>query len=200
MNTPLRRFVISILVAAIVLPVPVYAGLSDFFKDLGKNIQPASLSEDRIAQGLKEALRIGAEKSVNIVSKTNGYFGNPDIRIPLPQSLSKVEKFARMAGYGDPIDSFLESMNRAAESAAPKATSLFVDAVSEMTLEDAKKILDGPDDSATTYLRNKTFGKLVEVFTPKVHDSMTNIEVTRKYQELTSQLQSLPPYWLFQGA
>ena len=106
MSNYFRRLAISTLVAAIVLPVPVYAGLSDFLKGLGKNIQAPSLSQDKISQGLKEALRIGAKNAVGTVSKTNGYLGNPVIRIPLPQSLRKAEKIARLAGYGDPIDAF----------------------------------------------------------------------------------------------
>lgn len=199
MNARLTKLAVSLLVAAVILPVPVHAGLTDLLKDLGKSIHAPSLSGDRIAQGLREALRIGAENAVNRVSKTNGYLGNPDIRIPLPQSVRKVEKYARMLGYGEPIDGFLESMNHAAEHAAPKATELFVDSVSRMSLEDAQNILNGPDDAATTYLRNKTFDSLVDVFTPRVHESMAKVEVTRRYQELTSQLEALPVVGSFKG-
>jgi hypothetical protein len=192
MKTPTIRLILCFALITLVLSAPSEAGIGDFLKGLGMSVQPESLSEGKIAQGLKEALRIGARNAVDRVSRTDGYFGNPDIRIPLPNSLNKIERIVRGAGYGNHLDAFLESMNRAAEKAAPQAASLFVDAVKDMTLDDARGILKGPDDAATTYLRNKTFDRLRDVFKPEVHDAMARVEVTRRYQNLTSQLNSLP--------
>ena len=97
----------------------------DLFKDLKKTLGGQSLSEDEIAKGLKEALQVGTAKAVEKVSQVNGYFNNPKIRIPLPESVQKTEKLIRAAGFGPKIDEFELSMNRAAERAAPGAKSLF---------------------------------------------------------------------------
>jgi len=182
----------GIVLVALLLPCSALAGLSDIIKGLGRSLGAGGLSEEKISAGLKEALAIGAENAVQRVSQVNGYYKNPDIRIPLPRSFEKVEQVARIAGYGDSMESFMESMNRAAENAAPQAASLFADAVRGMTLQDARNILNGPEDAATSYLREKTYSKLVGAFTPKVHESMAQVAVTRRYQELTSRLESLP--------
>lgn len=187
-----RLLILCVALVTLALPAPSESGLGDFLKGLSQSVQPETLSEGKIAQGLKEALRIGAKNAVERASRTNGYLGNPDIRIPLPKSIGKAEGIVRGAGYGAPLDAFLESMNRAAERAAPQATSLFVEAVQGMTLDDARGILDGPDDAATTFLREKTFDRLRDVFKPEVHDAMARVDVTRRYQDLTSQLTSLP--------
>jgi len=92
--------------------------------------------------GLKEALQIGTGNAVQIVSKVDGYYKNPKIRIPLPDTVQKTEKILRVAGYGSKVDEFELSMNRAAERAAPEAKTLFMDAIKQMTFTDAKKILN----------------------------------------------------------
>lgn len=199
MKTLARFSILCTVLVTLAFSASSEAGLGDFLKGLSQSVQPTSLSEGKIAQGLKEALRIGARNAVERVSRTNGYLGNPDIRIPLPTSIQKAERIVRGAGYGAPLDAFLESMNHAAERAAPQATSLFVDAVQDMTMDDARGILNGPDDAATSYLRNKTFDRLRDVFKPEVHDAMARVNVTRRYQDLTSQLASLPFLGTFEG-
>ncbi len=173
-------------------PVPARAGLGDFLKGLGKSLSTAPLSEDKIAQGLKEALEVGVRNAVSSVSRTGGYLDNPDIRIPLPGTLRKAEPVIRGAGFGDRLDAFETSMNRAAEKAAPHAKSLFWEAIRGMTIQDARTILDGPDDAATNYLRDKTSDRLRDLFEPQVHEAMSRVDVTRKYQNLTAGIASLP--------
>ncbi len=192
MKTHTSHRVILLALLCIALPTPSNAGISDFLKGLGRSLEPGALSEDKIVRGLKEALEVGAGNAVSMVSKANGYYGNPDIRIPLPESLRKVERVARGAGYGPTLDSFQESMNRAAERAAPHAKSLLWEAVSNMTIEDARGILSGPDDAATTYLKGKTFDRLTGLFRPEVRDAMSRVDVTRRYQELTGTISSIP--------
>jgi hypothetical protein len=150
------------------------------------------LSESKIIDGLKQALEVGTAKAVDLVSKTNGYYNNPQIKIPLPGTIQKVEKILRTAGLGSEMDAFDLSMNRAAEQAAPEAKALFLGAVKDMSIDDAKKILNGPDNAATQYLREKTGTQLAEKFKPIVHTAMDQVGVTKTYQELEAKVKSLP--------
>lgn len=172
----------------------VHAGFTDFLKDAQKavGLEQGGLTNSEIIDGLKQALEIGTKNAVGAVSKTNGYFGNPDIRIPLPDAVQKVEKLLRAAGYGQKVDAFELSMNRAAERAAPKAKALFWDAIKEMSFDDARKILDGPDNAATLYFKEKTEGRLTEIFKPIVHSSMSKVGVTRSYQDLDAKVRTIP--------
>lgn len=173
--------------------MPAYAGLSDIFKDIKKSVGlGGDLSESNIVEGLKEALEIGTSNAVKTVSKRNGYYKNPEIKIPLPSSVQKMEKLLRTAGYGPQVDAFELSMNRAAEQAGPQAEALFWDAIKQMTFADARKILDGRDNEATLYFRDKTQDRLKEIFKPIVHKSMSHVGVTRSYQELDAAVRSIP--------
>jgi hypothetical protein len=122
----------------------------------------------------------------------DGYYGNPQIKIPLPDSVKKVEKALRAVGYGSKVDAFELSMNRAAEKAAPKAKALFVDAIKQMSFQDARKILNGRDNEATLYFEDKTRGKLNEIFRPIVRSSMSQVGVTRQYQALDAKVRTIP--------
>ncbi len=170
------------------------ADLSDFTKDARKALGGSSvgLSSDDITAGLKEALQVGTEKAVGLVSQPDGFYQNPAIKIPLPESVQKVEKWLRTAGYGEKVDAFELSMNRAAERAAPEAKSIFWDAIADMNFDDAQKILNGRDNEATLYFEEKTSARLQEVFKPIVKDAMGEVGVTRSYQELSDKIASLP--------
>ena len=169
------------------------AGLSDLLKGAKETIgSKGGLSNDEIIQGLKEALQVGTEKSVALVSKADGYYQNPDIKIPLPESVQKAEKLLRATGYGEKVDNFELSMNRAAERAAPEAKSIFGDAIKQMTFDDGKKILDGRDNEATLYFEDKTSSRLQEIFKPIVKDAMGEVGVTQSFQDLNAKAQSMP--------
>jgi hypothetical protein len=145
-----------------------------------------------MVDGLKEALTIGSEKAVERVSRPDGYYGNPKIRIPLPGAVEKVEPALRAAGFGSTVDEFELSMNRAAEKAAPEAKSLFLDAIQQMTLTDAQKILEGRKDEATRYFQKKTSDRLQALFQPIVRDSMDQVGATQSYQTLEKQIETIP--------
>lgn len=169
------------------------AGLSDLLKGAQESIgSKGGLSNDEIIQGLKEALQVGTEKAVALVSKPDGYYQNPDIKIPLPESVQKAEKLLRATGYGEKVDNFELSMNRAAERAAPEAQSIFGDAIKQMTFDDAQKILNGRDNEATLYFEDKTSARLEEVFKPIVQDAMGEVGVTRSFQDLNAKAESMP--------
>jgi hypothetical protein len=151
-----------------------------------------NLTDSKIVQGLKEALEIGTANAVKQVSKVDGFYKNPQIKIPLPETVQKAETVLRAVGYGPKIDQLSLSMNRAAERAAPKAKALFWDAVKAMTFEDARKILKGSDDAATRYFEGKTRDQLQQLFTPIVHKTMTEVGVTRTYQQVYTKVNSIP--------
>lgn len=169
------------------------AGLTDIFKGAQDVLGGSgTLTNDEIIAGLKEALAVGTEKAVALVSQADGYYGNSDIKIPLPESVQKVEKFLRASGYGQKVDAFELSMNRAAERAAPEAKSIFGDAIKAMSFEDAKKILNGRDNEATLYFEDKTSDRLNRIFKPIVKDAMGEVGVTRSYQDLNARIESIP--------
>ena len=150
------------------------------------------LTNDEIVKGLKEALEIGTTTAVKEVSKSNGYFKNPLIKIPLPESVQKVEKLLRATGFGNKVDEFELSMNRAAERAAPEAKSIFLEAIQQMSFTDAGKILDGPDNAATLYFKDKTSDRLEEIFEPITHQAMSEVGATRDYQALDAKIKTVP--------
>ena len=170
---------------------PAYAGLADVMKGLG-GAQKGGPDEGTTASGLKEALSIGTEKAVSNVSRVDGYFGNQAIKILMPENIQKVGNVLRKIGYQRQVDEFVLSMNRAAEKAAPKAASFFVDAIKEMTFEDARKILGGGDTAATEFFKQKTHDKLYGAFKPVVSSSMDEVGCTRSYKEMMGKYESVP--------
>lgn len=169
------------------------AGIGDFLKDIQKSIGVSQgLSESKIIEGLKEALEIGTSNAVKMVSRLDGYYKNPKIKIPLPDPVRKVEKALRAVGYGSKVDAFELSMNRAAERAAPEAKALFWDSIKQMSFEDARKILNGRENEATLYFEDKTRDKLGAAFKPIVHTSMSQVGVTRYYQQLDAKVRTIP--------
>jgi hypothetical protein len=145
-----------------------------------------------IVAGLKEALKIGSENSVTLTGRTDGYFGNEAIKILMPEKLRTVEKGVRALGQGDKVDDLVLGMNRAAEKAAPAAKTIFWDAITSMSFDDARKILGGGDTAATEYFRGRTADTLTAAFRPVVHDSMKDVGVVEKYEQLRGSYRSVP--------
>ncbi len=140
-----------------------------------------ALSNAEVNAGLKEALTRGAETAVAQLGKKDGFFGDPELKIPLPPKLKKAEKAMRMFGMGQQADELVLSMNRAAEAAVPEAQALLVGAVKEMTLQDAKGILTGGQTSATDFFRRKTEAKLTARFQPIVKSHTDKVGLAQQY-------------------
>lgn len=192
-----RWLTVSVLVMTLAVAQCLPAGAQIRFDDLLRQGKKAlglgeGLSEDKVVEGLKEALHIGTGNAVSLVSRVNGYYGNPKIKIPLPEPVRKVASVLRAVGYGPMVDRFELSMNRAAEKAAPQAKALFWDAIKQMSFEDARRILRGKDDAATLYFEDKTRDKLAGIFKPIVSESMSQVGVTRQYQDLGAVVRGLP--------
>lgn len=154
----------------------------------GSGTLGAGLDDSQIASGLKDALSVGTKKAVTLVDHPGGYLENQAIKILLPKNLQPVEKMARGAGQGPKIDEFVASMNHAAESAAPEAEGIFASAVREMSIDDARKLLNGGDTSITEYFKSKTSAQLKEAFRPHVEAAMKANGVTEKYDALQAQM------------
>jgi len=152
------------------------------------------LDESTMISGLKEALTIGTGNAVESGSKVDGYFRNQLIKILLPEKIQMAADLLGKLGYQKQVDDFVLSMNRAAENAAPKAKAYFVDAIRQMTVQDAVKIVKGSDTAATEYFKSKTYNKLYAEFKPSVSDSMNKVGVTRSYKEMTGTYTSKVPF------
>ena len=152
----------------------------------------SQLSNAEVVDGLKEALEVGTKQAVQLAGQENGYYGRPAIKIPLPESIAKTESLMRAAGMGDQVDAFVLSMNRAAEKAAPEAQSIFWDAIQQMQIDDAQRILNGRDNEATLYFKDKTSDELTAAFKPLVHEAMQNVGVTQQYHSLQSGAEAIP--------
>jgi Protein of unknown function (DUF4197) len=177
----------------VVMVSPANAGLMDDLMKKGAGMgQQSGPGNDQIVAGLKEALSIGTGNAVAATSKTDGYFGNQAIKILMPEKIRKVGDVLGKVGYQKEVDDFVLSMNRAAEKAAPQAKAIFVDAVHQMTVEDARKILDGGDTAATEYFKAKTSGKLYAAFQPIVSSSMNEVGTTRSYKEMMDKYKTVP--------
>jgi hypothetical protein len=170
------------------LVVPATAQLDSILKGL----TGGAPSDSTTASGLKEALQIGTDHAVDLTGTTDGYFRNEAITILLPEKLRTVEKGLRVAGMGPKIDEFELSMNRAAEKAAPAARGIFKEALTQMTFDDARKILTGGNTAATEYFKGKTSGKLATAFRPTVESTMADTGVVTQYRQLAGGIPALP--------
>jgi hypothetical protein len=182
---------LTIVIVVLLTALPASAQLDRIFKGLGVG-QQSGLSDAKIGSGLKEALKVGTENTVNLTGRLDGYFLNQAIKILMPEKLRNLEKGLRTVGYGPQVDEFELSMNRAAEQAAPFAKEIFWDAIGEITFEDARKILSGHETAATDYFKSKTTDKLTAAFRPVVDKAMNEVGVTRQYKELVGRFQSIP--------
>jgi len=161
----------------------------NIFERLGLGKKPGA---NRIADGLKEALRIGTGNAIDITGRLDGFFANAAIKILLPEPIRKMERALRIAGFGRKLDELALGMNRAAEAAAPHARDIFGKAILQMTIPDAQKILKGADTAATDYFRDKTSAGLTTLFRPPVERVMADIGVSRQFTQFFDQVSKIP--------
>jgi hypothetical protein len=142
------------------------------------------LTNAEASTGLRQALAQGANQAVSSLGKKDGFLLNKQVKIPLPPRLAKMEKVMRMAGMGAQADDLVLAMNRAAEAAVPEAKPLLLDAVKSMSVNDAKKILTGGDDSVTQFFKAKTSDPLMLKFIPIVQKYTANVDLAKKYNQV----------------
>ncbi len=150
------------------------------------------LSKEEVGAGLKEALTKGASNGSDLASQVDGYFKNPEIRIPFPPEVKNVETRLRQIGMGGEVDKFVLALNRAAEDAAKEAKPIFVSAIKQMTIQDAFSILKGEQDAATRYLKRTTSDQLTQAFQPIIQNSLSKVNATQYYHNLISAYNKIP--------
>lgn len=148
--------------------------------------------QETVAQGLKEALKVGLKNAVTQVGIEDGYYGNDLIRIPIPDKMNKVVDFLDKIGAEKLTESLVKRMNRAAETAAPQALDIFHQALKDMKITDAANILSGDDHAATEYLQASTSEILREKFGPIVRGEMEKIQAIKLYNEMIEKYQTNP--------
>lgn len=149
-------------------------------------------STDEVGNGLKEALKVGTETVVANLGTTDGFNLDPLIHIPLPGQLSRVKKTLKKIGMDSMLTDLEVRLNRAAEIATPRAKSLFLQAISDMTLDDAMAIYNGPDDSATEYFKSKMSGPLAAEMKPVVDESLADAGAARTYDNVMQRYNAVP--------
>lgn len=187
----MKKVIVLILFLLILATVSNAGFLDNMLKNFTSPTEK-SLDNDTMISGLKEALSLGTDKAVTNVSAMDGYLGNELIKILIPENIQKVANVLSKIGYEEYVNSFVTSMNRAAEKAAPKAKEHFVTAIKDMTFEDAKNILNGGDTAATDYFKSKTYDGLYADFKPEISKSMDDVGATRSYKDMMGKYTSLP--------
>jgi len=139
------------------------------------------LTNKETVAALREALIQGASHAAENLGKLDGFLGNPKVKIPLPQSLHRVESVMRTVGMGDQADELITTLNRAAEAAVPEAKSVLISAAQKMSVEDAKGILSGGDTAATEYFRKATSETLTQRFLPIVKRATAKVKLAETY-------------------
>ena len=150
------------------------------------------LTTDQVGEGLKEALIKGISNGSDMASQLDGYFKNPEIKIPFPPEVKKVEDKLRQLGLGNKVDEFVMTLNRGAEDAAKEAKPIFISAIRQMTIEDAWGILKGDQNAATNYLKRTTSAQLKEKFSPVIQSSLDKVSATKYYGDVTNTYNRIP--------
>jgi hypothetical protein len=148
----------------------------------------AAISGPEATQALRESLEQGARKAITTLGRENGFLGDPSVKIGLPKNFARAEKFLRSVGYGQKIDDLVLAMNRAAETATPKAQELLLESIRKMSISDAKAVLTGGDNAATEYFRKSTEVQLTETLMPVVRSVTEKSDFVRAYNGLASKL------------
>jgi len=150
------------------------------------------LTTAEVAEGLKEALIKGISTGSDLASQVDGYFKNPEIKIPFPPEVKKVEDKLRQIGLGNEVDKFVMTLNRGAEDAAKEVKPIFITAIKAMTIQDAWGILKGEQDAATQYLKRTTTPQLKEKFKPVIQNSLNKVSATKYYGDIVNTYNKIP--------
>jgi len=149
-------------------------------------------TKEEAADALKEAFIQGTGKGVDLLSQLDGYYGNSEIKIPIPPDAKNVENKLRAVGLGKEVDKAIESLNRAAEDAAVEAKDIFVAAIKGLTITDALNIVSGKQDAGTQFLRGQTTDDLTAKFSPIIKTSLDKVDATKYWNEVMTKYNKIP--------
>jgi hypothetical protein len=181
------------IILSFVLTACTSAQINQALSDANKALNGEKpLTTAEVGEGLREALINGISKGSDLVSQMDGYFKNPEIKIPFPPDVKKVEDKLRQIGLGGEVDKFVMTLNRGAEDAAKEAKPIFISAIKQMTIEDAWGILKGEENAATEYLKKTTSAQLKEKFMPVMQASLDKVNATKYYSDIINRYNSIP--------
>ena len=166
--------------------------LRDAVRYIDESTDLVPLTEEEVSAALKDSLARGISRGSALAARTDGYLGNPRLKIEFPPDTIKVEQTLRKIGFGKELDRFVEQLNRAAEQAAAKAKPIFIREITSMDIRDAFEILNGGPDAATRYLERSTSDELYDAFLPEVQKALDQTSATRYYAELVNRFNQLP--------
>ena len=172
--------------------LPLLSGCGEMQQIINQLPTEQGISQFEIASGLKEALNNGIDKQVVKLTSIDGFYKNEMVKILLPQELQKVDKTLRDIGMSKLADEGLKVINRAAEDAVKESTPIFVDAIKQMTFNDAKNILLDDERSATTYLQNSTSTALYGKFNPVIKNSFAKVGADKIWTNIINKYNSIP--------
>lgn len=156
------------------------------------NDSDLKFSKEEAAKAIKEALSKGITKGTDLVSKKDGFFKNPEIKIPFPEDAKKAEKTLRKIGMGKEVDKAVKTINHAAEEASKEAKEIFIDAIKQMTVKDAVNIVKGNDDSATRYLEKTSTDNLKSKFSPIIDKALNKVGATKHWKTIMTAYNKVP--------
>lgn len=188
----MKKILLLTLVLSFNAQAQTFQGLLKKATEIASGATKTGLSSDEIANGLKEALRIGVEKGCTNLAKPDGFFKNAALKILMPPEAAKVESTLRSVGLNQYADDLILSMNRAAEDACVTAAPIFVNAIKQMTITDGLNILRGDESAATAFLRSKTADNLKSTFNPIVKTSLDKVNATRYWEKAISAYNAIP--------
>ena len=169
-----------------------FTGCAELQNVVNQVTKSGALSEEQIGNGLREALDNGIKNQVSKLTATDGFYKNDLVKIMLPEELQAVDKGLRQIGLGNLADEGIKVLNRAAEDAVKTATPIFVNAVKDMSFADAKNILLGDQNAATSYLKGKTTDELYESFSPVIKNSFSKVGADKVWSNLINKYNSIP--------
>ncbi len=192
MKKMIQKMLITLMIF-ILLPFSSCDVLMKSLENASSQTVTGSVTTSEIVAGLKEALKVGTNNAVSTLNIKDAFYKSARFKIPFPNDVKIVEDKLRQYGMGSIIDDFVEKMNRGAEQAVAEAKPIFVNAITSMTIQDAKNILFGADNAATNYFKQKTSGALFNAFKPKVKSVLDNkVKVTQTWNDVLSAYNKIP--------
>lgn len=179
------------LIINIPLKSQLFEGIKSL-KELSKDPFKGNFTEKEAAEAIKSALSNGIGKGTDVLSKTDGFLKNPEVKLPFPQDAKNVESALRKAGLGKQVDDVIFSINRAAEDATSTSKDIFIGAVKKMTITDAINIVKGNENSATQFLQNNTSNELKTEFKPIIQKSLDKVNATKYWETAINTYNKIP--------
>lgn len=182
----MKKFILVVIVAF------QFCGCADLQQVVNNLPNNVGLSQEQIGNGLRQALDNGIAHQVAKLTSKDGFYRNQLVKIFLPDELQVLDKGLRKIGLSNLADEGIKVLNRAAEDAVKTATPIFINAVKEITFNDAKNILLGNKNAATTYLQSKTSQSLYNSFSPVIDNSFSKVGADKVWSNLITRYNSIP--------